>query len=992
MDFASDSEPGQQAGWLTRHAFRLRLFAVSLAVIALVVALYTTLTIRSADRLLRQQIQVSLADADAMLEAALAPALARHDVAALRALLAQLRDAPRRPYLAVIDLDGNTIAAEGIDEQLPLPPPRGSIAVHGNASRIDHRISIHHEGRRVGALQTGISLAPLREARAQALADAATLAVASLLAAFVLLLPFGLWITRRLASLVVASRRIADGDLGARAEGSGDDELGALATAFNHMAQTLETRIRDINAGEERLELVLGGTADAVWDWDLRNNRVFFSQGFREMLGYESEKIFRENFFFQTALHPDDRGRVMKAQDAHLLHRTPFGEDYRLRCRDGSYRWLRGRGQALWDEQGHAYRYAGSITDLTREKLAEAAQRESEQRLYYAVRGSSDGIWDWDRVRDYYYISPRFKELLGYRDDEMPNLRSSFLDALHPDDRRLVEEAVRTHFALSVPYDIEYRMRRKDGSFRWFRGRGQAVWDEAGNVVRFSGATMDISEQKQAEAEIHGLLTEKQALLDNALVGIVMLRERTFVSCNRRFEELFGYAPGELIGSITAILYPSREEFERAGHEMYDPLIRGENYSGERQMRRRDGSLFWCHCTGRAIDSTQPHKGSIWIFADITAQRASLEALTEEKEFSDALINSLPGVFYLYDRDGRMLRWNANLERVSGFPAATILRMRYIDFVAPEHRELVVRAHKKALEHGEAAGEASLRTREGMVIPYLLTAVRVVNRGRELIAGSGMDLTDRKRAEEQIRSLNEELEARVKRRTAELLAANRELEAFSYSVSHDLAAPLRSIDGFSRMLEEDCAGQVSQHGHDFILRIRAATHRMQKLIDDMLGLSRITRNEMKREAVDLSALAAQIMVELRQSHAEREVEVSIEPAMMVSADPNLLGIALANLLRNAWKFTAKHPSARIEVGVLNEANGPVYFVRDDGAGFDMRYADQLFTPFQRMHGVKDFEGSGIGLAIVSRVIHRHGGTVRAEAEVEKGATFYFTLG
>ena len=229
----------------------------------------------------------------------------------------------------------------------------------------------------------------------------------------------------------------------------------------------------------------------------------------------------------------------------------------------------------------------------------------------------------------------------------------------------------------------------------------------------------------------------------------------------------------------------------------------------------------------------------------------------------------------------------------------------------------------------------------------------------------------------------------------ELEATNRELEAFSYSVSHDLRAPLRSIDGFSQILVEDYADEIDEEGKDYLGRVRAASQRMGRLIDDILGLSRVTRGTMSRERLDLGALATEVAEELRETRPERKVEFSAQKGLEVWGDPKLLRVALANLIGNAWKFTEKSPEARIEFGLDEELSRkgrvPVYYVRDNGAGFDMTYANKLFGAFQRLHGADEFEGTGIGLATVQRVVHRHGGRIWAEGEVDRGATFYFTL-
>ncbi len=253
------------------------------------------------------------------------------------------------------------------------------------------------------------------------------------------------------------------------------------------------------------------------------------------------------------------------------------------------------------------------------------------------------------------------------------------------------------------------------------------------------------------------------------------------------------------------------------------------------------------------------------------------------------------------------------------------------------------------------------------------------------------DITARKCAEEQVRELNTKLEQRVVVRTAELAAVNKELEAFCYSVSHDLRAPLRGLDGFSQALLEDYGDKLGDEGQHLLQRIRAGSQRMGQLIDDLLNLSRVSRGELHREPVNLSGIAVDVLEELRSHDPHRDVTLRIADNLTADGDPQFLRVVLENLLGNAWKYTAKQPHATIEFGLDRDNGHPSFFVRDDGVGFDMQYGDKLFTPFQRLHAMNEFPGTGVGLATVQRIIHRHGGRVWAQGEVNKGATFHFTL-
>ncbi len=298
----------------------------------------------------------------------------------------------------------------------------------------------------------------------------------------------------------------------------------------------------------------------------------------------------------------------------------------------------------------------------------------------------------------------------------------------------------------------------------------------------------------------------------------------------------------------------------------------------------------------------------------------------------------------------------------------------------------------RAVKKGEVSidEEWVVRQPDGRMISILTNAGPIRDKQGDIIGGviAWRDITERRQAEQHINQLNRVLE----QRTTALEAANKELEAFSYSVSHDLRAPLRSIDGFSKILIEQYPDRLDERGRDYLGRVRAASQRMARLIDDMLNLSRVGRAPLHREPVDLSALATAMLDELCQREPERRVEITILSGMVASGDPALLRMVLDNLLSNAWKFTSGCTVARIEVGEYMQDHERVFYVRDNGAGFDMTYVDRLFTPFQRLHTEQEFPGTGIGLAIVQRIINRHGGRVWAEGETGKGATIYFTLG
>jgi light-regulated signal transduction histidine kinase (bacteriophytochrome) len=283
------------------------------------------------------------------------------------------------------------------------------------------------------------------------------------------------------------------------------------------------------------------------------------------------------------------------------------------------------------------------------------------------------------------------------------------------------------------------------------------------------------------------------------------------------------------------------------------------------------------------------------------------------------------------------------------------------------------------------------RAKDGRIFPAESRVSLITVGGRELIMGLQSDITERRAAERAVRRLNEKLESRVRERTAELERVNHELESFSYSVSHDLRAPLRPLDGFSQALLEDYSDKLDETGRGYLTKIRSGAQRMGQLIDDLLRLSRIRGADVRPDRFNVSELVHTITGELVAADPTRQVQFVIEPGLMLHADPGLVRIALENLLRNAWKFSSKKSTARIEFGRLEERGEPVYFVRDDGVGFDTSYASRMCQPFQRFHTQKQFDGTGIGLAIVERILRHHQGRIWAESAPDQGATFFFTL-
>lgn len=358
-----------------------------------------------------------------------------------------------------------------------------------------------------------------------------------------------------------------------------------------------------------------------------------------------------------------------------------------------------------------------------------------------------------------------------------------------------------------------------------------------------------------------------------------------------------------------------------------------------------------------------------------------------------ALIDNTSSVIYMRDIDGHYMLVNEEFERLFNLKREEIIGLTDHDLF-PAGMADDFRAND--LVAAESGGPVQFEeTAPGDDGPHTYLTVKFPLRDASgkayAVCGISTDITDRKRAEQEVQVLNAELEQRVRERTAELEASTKELDAFAYSVSHDLRAPLRSLHGFSQLLLEDYSEQLDETGVAHLRRLQVNATLMAQLLDDLLRLSRTTRVELRRQSIDLSAMAESIIQDLAADEPDRVVEVSVQPALRGVGDLHLIRLALQNLIANAWKFTAQRPDGQITVGSTMQGAQQAYFVRDNGAGFDSKYKGKLFEPFQRLHSAADFEGSGIGLAIVQRVVLRHGGTVWAESSPGQGATFYFTM-
>ncbi|HLZ51953.1 MAG TPA: PAS domain S-box protein [Candidatus Acidoferrum sp.] len=537
-------------------------------------------------------------------------------------------------------------------------------------------------------------------------------------------------------------------------------------------------------------------------------------------------------------------------------------------------------------------------------------------------------------------------------------------------------------------WEGELLHRRRDGTVLTISSRWAVRRDDSGDPVAILESNRDMTRQKREQERFKNLL---EAAPD-AMVSVNQAGEIQLV--NSQTEKLFGYSREEILGKPVEILVPQRFRGRHEAHRgEYSelPVRRAMGAGLELYGLRKDGTEFAVEISLSPIETME---GALTISAirDISDRKKTEEALRQSEELFRLLVSGVEDyAILMLDREGRVVSWNNGAERIKGYRAEEILGQHFSRFYAPEdvERGKPVLALKLAAENG-GFNDEGWRVRKDGTRFWANVAITALHDEKGQLRGFGKvtrDSTERKQSQDALERQRNELA----RSNAEMTAANRELEAFSYSVSHDLRAPLRSIDGFSLALLEDYSEKLDDEGKKHLERVRAATQRMGTLIDDLLDLARVTRASMRLETVNVSEAATEVAEGLQKAQPSRKVEIRIEEGLEAIVDSHLLRIVLENLLGNAWKFTSKHASACIEFGRTTHNGTSAFFVRDDGAGFDSAYADRLFGAFQRLHAMTDFPGTGVGLATVQRIIHRHGGRIWAESSVGRGATFYFTL-
>lgn len=764
---------------------------------------------------------------------------------------------------------------------------------------------------------------------------------------------------------------------------------GVLATAQD-VTERMKM-VEALEASEERYRRIFAATPLPMWVTEVHAPKFLaVNDAAIEKYGYT-----REEFQTMSAIDlqvEEDRGLMMQ----QLLDRDPTQPAQFER------RHVTRGGRIITVEiTAQPFQYGGQparlilAMDITDRRRVQQAMEESEARFRAVFEQALVGIAirEFSSRPRFLRVNRKLCEILGYSESEL--LQKTTTEITPDEDMAVAQEMnQRLMSGATTGYSRRKRYRRKDGKSVWVNLSVSRFYEGSGSekTPYLISVIADISEQVESEARVMESEARYRQIFTLTPLPMYLRHEdkMNFIDVNDACLAMYGYARQEML-SMTLLDVKTPDDRERyLANAEQRPTGTVERL--QKQHMRSNGEAvdveIYSYPTTLAGEKVR-----LVLLRDMTDQLRMERLLRDNESRLRAIADNVPAVIAFFDDKQQLQYSNIAFDHWFGAARLDVLgSVLRVEQDVSQYGETLAPLLARALRGDEVVTERTLDTHAGARVARLTLIPHVADDGA--VAGvhlMGYDLTDFRHAEAEVRHLNAELEQRVEQRTRALAAANRELESFSYSVSHDLCAPLRTIDGFSQILLDEYAAKLDATGRSYLNRVRAGSQRMAKLIDDLLELARVTRRAPQIRACDLTALALDIATELAAADPGREVSIKVAPGLVVAADAGLLRIALDNLLRNAWKFTSIKSDAVIEVGCVEAADGRTYFVRDNGVGFDMAYVNKLFGAFQRLHSESEFQGTGIGLALVQRVIRRHGGQVWAEAEPELGATFYFTL-
>jgi len=805
-------------------------------------------------------------------------------------------------------------------------------------------------------------------------------------------------------------------------------EIGASARArsqLNTLNAELEQRVEERTAAlqseiterrrtqeiAERLAAVVQSSDDAIISKTLDGTITAWNRGAEKVFGYSAEEAVGKPM---TLLLPPERAE----EESVILERVSRGESVHhfdtVRVRkDGKKIDVSVTISPVVDSRGAIVGASKIARDITASKVKEEQLRESEDRFRLFIEHAPAALAMFDPQMRYLQVSRRWRTDYGLGERE---LRGMSHYEIFPEVPERWKEIHRRGLAGEVLQGEDDRLDRSDGSVQWIRWEVRPWHDRVGGIAGIVIFAEEITERKRAEQDLRESEERFQAIAN----GIPQLAhmagpDGAFSWYNQRWYEYTGTTPEQMEGwgwrsVIDSEILPKVMERWQASIDTGEPFdmefpLRGADGTFRtflnRVMPLKDSEGRVVRWFGTNTDISENKKAQELLAAQARELSVSREALEAQTRMFQLVLDSMGEGLIAADRDGHFLIWNDSAKKLMGRDASDLptdqWTPHYQVFLSdgitpcPPDRLPLVRALR-----GESVQVEMMVQQPGCAEGvFLEVSARPLKDDHDNLGGGVAvlrDITERKNAEREIQALNQTLETRVIERTAELKVANKELEAFTYSVSHDLRAPIRHISGFTKILTEKFRSSLPAEAQEHLQLIDQAAHRMGQMVDEMLKLARLGRQGLTVKVTGLSSMVEDVITLLAPETEGRQVEWKIGQLPFVECDPILMPQVFQNLISNALKYSRPRSTAVIEIGQTEKEGEKVIFVKDNGVGFDMKYSDKLFGVFQRLHVAEEFEGNGIGLATVDRIVKKHGGRVWVEAELDRGATFFFTLG
>jgi len=745
-----------------------------------------------------------------------------------------------------------------------------------------------------------------------------------------------------------------------------------------------EEKLHTAAARLKRAELA---TLSGNWEMHLDTNLLVVSEGAQKVYGiYEDETDF-ENI--KPIPLPEYRLGLDMAMHELITENKPFDRVYKIITADtGEVKDI--HSIAFYDSEKRIV--FGVIRDITEQIRTEAALTESIKTYRTLVEKIPDGVYKSTHDGKFLNVNPAMVKMLGYES-------SQELMAIDINKDLYFDESDRESLTLEdMRNDLEvFRLRKKDGSEVWVEDNGWYTFDSMGNTLYHEGVLRDVTARKLAEEELRETKDYLDKLLTYANSPIIVWDSKFRITkFNKAFERLTGLQAADVLNLTVDILFPESSRDRSLGY--IRQATSGNRLEGvEIDITDSNGilhTLLWNSANIYAPDG----KTSIATIAqaqDITQRIAALNLLKESEELWHKIIDTSPDGIAITTLDGTIAKVSQKGIQMWGYDNDDeIINRSLLDFIAETDHHKAKSLIGLMLE-GQYTGPAEyhMLRKDGSIFYAEANAeiIRDANDEPKNILIISRDITDRKHAEEEVNRLNAELEQRVLDRTAQLEAANKDLEAFSYSVSHDLRTPLRALDGFANILMEDYADTIDDEGKRMLKIIVSNANNMGLLIDELLSFSRLGRREISYSVINMREMALMVYQENTTDAEKDSITFSITDIPDASGDPAMIRQVWVNLISNAVKFTSKKQQRSIEIGFIPGNAENVYFIKDNGAGFDMANVKNMFGVFKRLHTTREFEGTGVGLAIVKRIVQRHKGKIMAEGEVNKGATVSFSI-